>query len=93
MSEFEYGPTHRWFAWRPVNTDDRGWRWLRLVWRQRVTLYHDDFRKGRWFNYVVKRERDLMERGRRLASERDDLIADGADPIDLIVPRYPRDGR
>lgn len=25
----------RWFAWRPVVTDDRGLRWLRLVWRSR----------------------------------------------------------
>lgn len=26
----------RWFAWHPVDTGDRGWRWLRFVWRQRV---------------------------------------------------------
>lgn len=25
----------RWFAWHPVRTDDRGWRWLRAVWRKR----------------------------------------------------------
>jgi hypothetical protein len=30
------GPEFRWFAWRPVRTDDRGWRWLRFVYRQRV---------------------------------------------------------
>lgn len=23
----------RWFAWRPVWTRDRGWVWLRFVWR------------------------------------------------------------
>jgi hypothetical protein len=23
----------RWFAWHPVWTTDRGWRWLRVVWR------------------------------------------------------------
>lgn len=29
------GPWFRWFAWRPVFTTDRGWRWLRPVWRRR----------------------------------------------------------
>lgn len=28
------GPWFRWFAWRPVCTIDRGWRWLRPVWRR-----------------------------------------------------------
>lgn len=32
---------------------------------------------------------DLMENGRRLASERDDLIASGVDPADLLVPKAP----
>jgi len=32
---------------------------------------------------------DLMEQGRRLASERDDLIAQGADPAELEVPLAP----
>lgn len=32
---------------------------------------------------------ELMENGRRLASERDDLIAAGVDPADLIVPIAP----
>jgi hypothetical protein len=31
-----YGPPHRWFAWHPVDTEDRGWRWLRFVTRKRV---------------------------------------------------------
>lgn len=31
----------------------------------------------------------MMERGRRLASERDDLIAAGADPAELVVPLAP----
>ncbi|MCE0510876.1 hypothetical protein LVJ59_17655 [Microbacterium sp. KKR3/1] len=26
----------RWFAWHPVWTYDRGWRWLRFVWRRHV---------------------------------------------------------
>lgn len=25
----------KWFAWRPVHTWDRGWRWLRSVWKRR----------------------------------------------------------
>lgn len=25
-----------WFAWRPTETVDRGWRWMRFVWRRRV---------------------------------------------------------
>ena len=25
------GPWHRWFAWRPVLTEQHGWRWLRVV--------------------------------------------------------------
>lgn len=29
-------PWHQWFAWRPVFTDDRGWVWLRRVWRRHV---------------------------------------------------------
>lgn len=26
----------RWFAWRPVWTLDRGWVWMRRVWRRHV---------------------------------------------------------
>ena len=29
-----YGPWHRWFAWRPVKTDWHGWRWLTTVERR-----------------------------------------------------------
>lgn len=32
---------------------------------------------------------ELMEEGRRLASERDDLIADGIDPAELLIPLAP----
>lgn len=32
------GPAFRWFAWRPVWTGDRGWRWMRPVWRRRAYL-------------------------------------------------------
>ena len=30
-----YGPWQRWFAWRPVETRNHGWRWLRTVERRR----------------------------------------------------------
>lgn len=29
-------PWFRWFAWHPTWTTDRGWRWLRPVWRRHV---------------------------------------------------------
>lgn len=50
-------PWHTWFAWRPVNTVDRGWRWLRLVHRRRVQkhLYlpgPGDF----WWQFAVEVE-------------------------------------
>jgi hypothetical protein len=35
----------------------------------------------------------LREHGRRLASQREDLIAAGADPDDLIVPLHPTEPR
>lgn len=35
MAIFTYTKPYRWFAWHPVWTDDRGWRWLRVVWRRR----------------------------------------------------------
>lgn len=28
------GEWYRWFAWRPTRTLDRGWRWLRFVWKR-----------------------------------------------------------
>lgn len=31
----QVGPWFSWFAWHPVRTDDRGWRWLRPCWRRR----------------------------------------------------------
>lgn len=34
-------PPFRWFAWHPVWTDDRGWRWLRPVWRRRCYISAD----------------------------------------------------
>ena len=36
MSEYyaDPGPSHLWFAWRPVNTTMHGWRWLVRVHRR-----------------------------------------------------------
>lgn len=43
-------------------------------------------------NWRPADDRDaLVEEGRRLASERDDLIARGVDPAQLDVPRIPGD--
>jgi hypothetical protein len=36
---------------------------------------------------------ELAERGRQLASEREDLIAAGADPRELLIPLHPHDAR
>jgi len=47
------GPIHRWFAWRPVDTEDRGWRWLRLVWRRRVWFDIDGLPASRCWAYSV----------------------------------------
>lgn len=49
---------HRWFAWRPVETVDRGWRWLRVVNRRRIHKHHfllggADF----WFQHAVDIEK------------------------------------
>lgn len=49
---------HRWFAWRPVETVDRGWRWLRPLWRRRVQKHSYlpgpiDF----WFQHAVEVDR------------------------------------
>lgn len=38
MSIFRYGPMVPFFAWRPVNTRDAGWVWLRTVARRRQGL-------------------------------------------------------
>jgi hypothetical protein len=51
-------PWFRWFAWRPVETVDRGWRWLVVVNRRRIQKnpYLDggsDF----WNQYAVQIKR------------------------------------
>lgn len=48
-------PWHRWFAWRPVNTVDRGTRWLTVIHRRRVQKhqYLDGGGRDFWFQYAV----------------------------------------
>jgi hypothetical protein len=36
---FPVGPWFKWFAWHPTKTTDRGWRWLRPVWRRRYQTH------------------------------------------------------
>jgi len=31
---YPVAPWHRWFAWRPVKTVDRGWVWGRMTWKR-----------------------------------------------------------
>lgn len=50
-----YGPAFRWFAWRPAWTDDRGWRWLRPVWRRRLYLDLMGQPAMAWFVHSVDR--------------------------------------
>jgi hypothetical protein len=50
------GPWFRWFAWKPTRTIDRGWRWLRPVWRRRYTLKpHLSGPDATWFVTAVER--------------------------------------
>ena len=46
---------YKWFAWHPVCTIDRGWRWLRFVNRRRIAK-HDYLYGGAdfWEQYAVE---------------------------------------
>ena len=60
MSNFvSYGPLFMWFAWRPVWTRDRGWRWFIFLWRAReyVTIDSACHAAPGWVNYVARPER------------------------------------
>lgn len=51
----------------------------------------------RWTGFTLyipdpeEKSDDAMEQGRRLASEREDLIAQGVDPADLLIPLAPEE--
>ena len=52
VSIFVYGPMVPWFAWRPVDTVDSGWVWLRRVHRRRQATRADlPGPGGRWWQY------------------------------------------
>lgn len=47
-------PWHRWFAWHPVWTADRGTVWLRIVYRR--CIYRHEYLDGgseTWFQHAV----------------------------------------
>ncbi|UYL86609.1 hypothetical protein SEA_RADFAD_53 [Arthrobacter phage RadFad] len=49
------GDWYRWFAWRPVETVDRGRQWLRIVHRRRIHKHHYlDGGGDWWFQHAVK---------------------------------------
>lgn len=54
LDDDTYGPSFRWFAYRPVWTHDRGWRWLRMVWRRRCHANNDAY-AGSYFEHSVER--------------------------------------
>lgn len=66
------------------HTPGVGWMCTGCGWR-----FSYDVPEARAREVWAKDERHLMEQGRRLASRRDDLIAQGADPSELEVPLAP----
>jgi len=60
---FPIADWYRWFAWRPVNTLDRGWVWLRTVNRRRCQVnpwveVGTDF----WFQHAIDISEDRRPR-------------------------------
>ena len=46
-------PWVKWFAWRPVNTEDYGWQWLKSVYKRRCqTKDYLDGPTMRWWQYA-----------------------------------------
>ena len=53
------GPWFQWFAWRPVRTTDRGWRWGVHCWRRRFqTKNYLDGPTHHWFLTIVDKPDD-----------------------------------
>lgn len=44
----------KWFAWRPVNTWDYGWVWLRPVYKRRCQPHEYLHNAGGWWWQYVK---------------------------------------
>lgn len=53
MGRVEYGPYHRWFAWRPVDTLWHGWKWLCFVQRRRQFTSSDCEGSSLRWEYIV----------------------------------------
>lgn len=52
---FPVSDWYRWFAWHPVETVDRGWRWMTVVNRRRIhKKQHLDGGPDFWFQHAVK---------------------------------------
>ncbi len=45
----------KWFAWRPVETIDRGYVWFRFVQRRRIQSHEYLTYQTRWWQYVKDR--------------------------------------
>lgn len=88
------GPWHHWFAWRPVRTEQHGWRWLRTVevalprigakftYKQRANPYYDDITitKANSNNYQIRYAEDMGADGRGI-----DMLADELKPVALAL--------
>ena len=50
-------PWFKWFAWHPVYTIDRGWRWLIFVWKRpcQVKEYLSHNGGDIWWQHIVKK--------------------------------------
>lgn len=48
-----YGHRHTWFAWRPVNTNDHGWQWLRTLRRRRIFVDISGHPPFRYWEYTL----------------------------------------
>lgn len=48
-------PWFEWFAWHPVYTIDRGYRWLRFVWKRPCQDYDHipPYTSRTWWQHVV----------------------------------------
>ena len=58
MFSFPVAPWLRWFAWHPVYTVDRGYRWLRFVYK-RPCQFKECLARGAmevWWQYVVNKD-------------------------------------
>lgn len=81
------GPWHRWFAWRPVRTVDRGLRWLRPLWRRRYqTKGHLPGPTYHWFHHAVADPNGVeYEGGDTNAGDREEAWEDVRETVEKAV--------